>query len=331
MDAYQALARRYPQLQIQFNEREGTFTATAAPVPGSLNPDQSRPQTLLLTDPRLTPEDRRLIIEARLAAMARVGIAEGDRRILRTDEARALLGLPASLTGMDSTRYTQLLREAADRATTLFGPRYARLAFTTALGFRTGLSPDQREAGQSAAGLLPGGNQDALTPADLSRLASMSRLSQEEALWRYGTPGRVAPGTGEFGVGSVMGLPGAPPVPPPGSGGPLAPFSSPSPFGPGAFGSIMGQGQPNPLGDPSGRASGMPGTMPSVPGVSVAPTGSPGQFGRPTQEDIGALLEAPLRRQEAFDRRFGPGSAAMYLRQAQEGGVSVGRPIRRGQ
>ena len=315
VEAHATLARRHPQLQIQFNEQDGTFTASAEPAPGELSPSQTRPQVLRLTDPRLTPEDRRLMIEARLAAQARVGIPETERRALSSAEARELLGLPQSITGMTADRYTRTLREAADRAEQLFGPRYARLAFETALGFRQ-QSQDQREVGASVARALPGGSRDALTPAELSRLASLRALSAEEAMWRYGPPSYPLPSAGEgLPFGPVMGIPGAP--------APQAPgwFSSAPPAPP----------VPPSLAPSAGARAGMPANMPSVPGVSVAPTGSgPAQFGRPSQEDVSALLESPLRRQEAFDRRFGPGSAAMYLRQAQEGGVSVGRPIRQG-
>jgi hypothetical protein len=315
VEAHATLARRHPQLQIQFNEQDGTFTASAEPAPGELSPSQTRPQVLRLTDPRLTPEDRRLMIEARLAAQARVGIPETERRALSSAEARELLGLPQSITGMTADRYTRTLREAADRAEQLFGPRYARLAFETALGFRQ-QSQDQREVGASVARGLPGGGRDALTPAELSRLASLRALSAEEAMWRYGTPSYPLPSAGEgLPFGPVMGIPGAPAPQAPGwfSSAPSAPPVPPS------------------LAPSAGARAGMPANMPSVPGVSVAPTGGgPAQFGRPSQEDVSALLESPLRRQEAFDRRFGPGSAAMYLRQAQEGGVAVGRPIWQG-
>lgn len=315
MDAYAILARRHPQLQIQFSEENGTFTATAVPAPGEVSPSQVRPQTLRLTDPRLTPEDRRLIIEARLAAMARVRIPEAERRALSSDEARELLGLPSSTTGMTTDRYARTLREAADKAEQLFGPRYARLAFETALGFRQ-QNQDQRSTGEFIASQLPGGGRDALTPADLSRLQSLSDLTREEAMWRYGTPSYPLPSVGEgLPFGPLMGIP-APPAPPSGGWFSSAPSAPPVP--------------PS-LAPSAGAVGGMPTNMPSVPGVSVAPTGAgPAQFGRPSQEDVAALLESPLRRQEAFDRRFGPGSAAMYLQQAQQGGVSVGRPIRQG-
>jgi hypothetical protein len=314
VEAHAALARRHPDLQLQFNEEDGTFTVTAEPVPGQIEPSQARPQVLRLTDPRLTPEDRRLIIEARLAAMARVGIPEDGRRFLSSAEARELLGLPSSLTGMDPTRYERHLREAADRAMTLFGPRYARRAFETALGFRTQLSREQRDAAAGIGGDLPGGGREAMTPAESSRLSRMAELSREEALWRYGSPSIPLPGVGEgLPFGPLMGIT-APPAPPSGW-----------------FGSGPAPDVPPSLAPSAGVMGGMPRGMASVPGVSVAPTGvGAAQFGRPTQEDIGALLESPLSRQAAFDRRFGPGSAAMYLRQAQEGGVSVGRPIRRG-
>jgi hypothetical protein len=313
VEAHAALARRHPHLQLQFNEEDGTFTVTAAPVPGQIEPSQARPQALRLTDPRLTPEDRRLIIEARLAAMARVGIPEGERRFLSSAEARELLGLPSDLKGMDPTRYERHLREAADRAMTLFGPRYARRAFETAFGFRQ-LSREQRDSASSIGGDLPGSGREAMTPADLSRLSRMAELSREEALWRYGSPSISLPGVGEgLPFGPLMGI--------------AAPPSAPSP---GWFGSAPSPDVPPSLAPSAGVMGGMPRGMASVPGVSVAPTGvGAAQFGRPTQEDISGLLESPLNRQAAFDRRFGPGSAAMYLRQAQEGGVSVGRPVRR--
>jgi hypothetical protein len=341
VEAFGALARRHPQLQIQFNEQDGTFTATAEQAPGEISPSQVRPQALRITDPRLTPEDRRLIIEARLAAMARVGIPEGERRALSAAEARELLGLPSSTTGMTSDRYSRTLREAADRAEHLFGPRYARLAFETALGFRQ-QNQDQRSIGESISSQLPGGGRDSLSMSDLRNLSALRDLTMEESLWRYGSPSYPLPDVGEgLPFGPLMGIQ-APPAPPssgwfgstPSPQVPPAPMP-PSGLPPGGWRQWAEQqvgvvGPTLPAGS-AGARGGMPANMPSVPGVSVAPTGAgPAQFGRPSQDDVSALLESPLRRQEAFDRRFGPGSAAMYLRQAQEGGVQTGRPIRQG-
>jgi hypothetical protein len=133
---------------------------------------QPRPQVFLLTDPRITADDRRLIIEARLAAMARVGIPIASQRILRSDEAAALLGLPTNLSGVSRDELEAALRRAARRADELFGPRYARTAFESALRFRE-LNEERRRIAESAAFDLPQGRR--ITDA----------LDREEALWRF--------------------------------------------------------------------------------------------------------------------------------------------------
>lgn len=306
--AYQLLARRYPHLQIQIG---ADGEVTYQPEPGALGAGQSQPQRLLLTDQRLTPADRQLIIEARLAAMARVGIPEGDRYVLRGDEAARILSLPADLTRLSSTEFGRHLRAATDRATELFGPRYARAAFNAALHFR-------RLSGQN---LLDAQGESRTLG---NRLAVLDR---EEALWSTGAPPvgfgspfeQPMPGGATFFGGSRpsdftispdQALPGALPTGMP----------SWAPDSVGAMSGIPGYG---PV---SGSPAPAPGTLPAGPPLPVSPqpraTGVPGvsqqAWPRPTPEMISRLARLPAM-QEEFDRTFGPGTAAHYLSLMQQG------------
>ena len=304
-EAYRTLARRYPHMQIEYNEQDGTFTATAEPVPGQISPEQARPQSLRLTDPRLTADDRRLILEARLAAMARVRIPEHEQRFLSSAEARELLGLPTSLTGIDPSRYDQLLRQAADRAATMFGPRYARRAFETALSFQQ-MNPDQRREAQGVSGSLPGGGRDALTPAESARLAREMQLSREEAMWRYGTPSIPLPGVGEgLPFGPLMGIT-APPTPRPGWFG-----SAPTPDVPSVSSGVSEWPMVLPPSLQGSPMSPPPSIPPRVEGTSASGVNLQG-WPRPSPDLIARLARAPHMQAE-FDRTFGPGAAAHYL------------------
>jgi hypothetical protein len=251
--AHELLARRYQHLGLRVGAN-GELVVDGEPGPNG----QSRPQTLLLTDQRLTPEDRRLIIEARVAAMARVGIPEGDRYILRADEAAQILRLPTDLTRLSGTEFSRHLREAADRATEIFGPRYARAAFDAALHFRR-LSGERLQDAQSASGRLG------------SRLAALDR---EEALWSTG----AAP----VGVGSA-GFVMAPPTDglPPMSGIP-------------GFGPVSGLPSPAPGTVPSSPPMSVtPQSRPTgVPGVSAQ------AWPRPTPDMIARLSRLPSMQEE---------------------------------
>ncbi len=298
--APELLARRYQHLGIRVGEN-GDLVVDSEPGPQG----QSRPQTLLLTDRRLTPEDRSLIIEARLAAQARVGIPEGDRYVIRADEAAQILRLPADISRLSSDELNQHLRAAADRATEIFGPRYARAAFDAAVHFRR-LSGRNREDAQSESGSMG------------RRLAALDR---EEALWRTGAPPlgfgspfeQSMPGDttffggsrpGNFTISPGQALPGALP----------AGLPSGLPGSVGAMSGIPG------FGPVSGAPAPAPGTMPSAPPMSVTPqsraTGVLGvsqqAWPRPTPEMITRLSRLPAM-QEEFDRTFGPGTAAHYL------------------
>jgi hypothetical protein len=277
-DAYDALARRYPHLQIQIGE-DGEITYR--PESGALGEGQSQPQRLLLTDQRLRPADRQLIIDARLAAMTRVGIPEGDRYILRGDEAAQILRLPADLARLSANEFTQHLRTAADRATELFGPRYARAAFDAALHFRR-LSGERLQDAQGVSGTLG------------RRLAALDR---EEALWSIGAP--------PVGFSSQFGqpLPGAMPMGPPSDG--LAPMSGIPGYGPVS-------GLPGPAPTPGARPSGAPLPVSPPPRATGVPGVSQQAWPRPTPEMISRLARLPAM-QEEFDRTFGPGTAAHYL------------------
>lgn len=287
--AYELLSRRRPDLQIQIRP-DGSITA--APAEGQLNPADARPQTLLLTDPRLSPEDRRIIIDARLAAMARVGVLEHDRRLLRADEAAVLLGMPARASDMGEDEFQRRLREAADRAVQLFGPQYARAAFNDAWHFRrlTGQSrADAVSIGQS----LPGGFGEGMTPDELGRLMTLRRggdqLSREEALWRYGAPSMP--------VGTPF--------------GPLMGVTAPPTQPPGWFGSSPGPQVPPPLAPSASSPSAPSARATGVPGVSAQ------AWPRPSPEDIQDLVADPRTFQHRFDSEFGPGSAARYLQMLQ--------------
>jgi hypothetical protein len=280
--AYQLLARRYPHLQIQVG---ADGEVTYQPEPGAPGAGQSQPQRLLLTDQRLTPQDRQLIIEARVEAMARVGIPEGDRYIIRADEAAQILRLPVDLTRLTASEFTQHLRAATDRATELFGPRYARAAFDAALHFRR-LSGERLEGAQGASLILG------------RRLAALDR---EEALWSTGAPP----------VGSIFSSQFGMPMGPPSDGiGPMAGISGVPGF---SMPSSI-QGIPTPAPTPA------PGTLPSGPPLPVSPqpraTGVPGvsqqAWPRPSPEMVSRLARLPAM-QEEFDRTFGPGTAAHYL------------------
>lgn len=295
--AYELLARRYPHMQIQVG---ADGEVTYQPESGALGGGQAQPQRLLLTDPRLTPEDRRLIIEARVAAMARVGIPDGDRYVLRADEAAQILRLPADLTRLSQQDFARHLREGADRATAIFGPAYARAAFDAALHFRR-LSGRNLEDAQGESGRLGG------------RLAALDR---EESLWRTGAapvgvspfawpvPGNTTMFGGvrpsEFTISPDQALPGAMALaPPPGT-------VDRSMFGLPGVGPI-----PTVPTSPTAPPTAFPPVTPQSRGTGV-PGVSAQAWPRPTPEMISRLARLPAM-QEEFDRTFGPGSAAHYL------------------
>lgn len=316
--AYELLARRYAHLGLQVRGGELVISDPTSPL------GDATPQRFLLTDPRLTPEDRRLIIEARVQAMARVGIAEGDRHILRADEAARLLNLPTNLTGMTPDQFNRRLREAADRATELFGSRYARAAFDAALHFRR-LTGERLRAGTAAS-------------EDMTR--RLQALSREEALWGSGGFGTItSPTTVDRSptvTGTFGGVSGG--TPDPGGGYTILPgqalpghvaltappglFESSQMTGIPGWGQVPShsvQGGPSPTQQPlplrpsapiSGATGGTRAT--GVPGVSAQ------AWPRPSREDVALLLQNPQRRQAEFDSTFGPGTAALYLSQLRQ-------------
>jgi hypothetical protein len=281
--AYRLLALRSPHLQLQVTEDGDVTHAPVAPH-GQIAPGEARPQRLLLTDPRLTPEDRRLIVEARVAAMARVGVSEADRRILRSDEAALLLGRTA---GMPPADLQRALRRAADRAEELFGRRYARAAYLDALQF-AGMRGDALDRARGSA------------PAEASRRMAIARLDQEEALWRTGMPrGDASQFPGAFGGVPGMSTPRIGPEPP----APRGWFES-APVPPPPMG--WQQWQQSAGGVPQTRATGAPGVTAQT-------------WPKPTPEDIQDLASDPRTFQQRFDAEFGPGAAAQYLGMMRQG------------
>jgi hypothetical protein len=277
LDAYRLLARRYQHLGLQVGE-DGELTIASS------GPGQERPQRFLLTDPRLTPDDRRLLIEARLAAMARVGIQTDSRHILTQAEAASILDLPTNLSGMDADTFSRRLREASRRATQLFGPRYARAAFDAAVHFRRITGDDRRREVTSTVDDL-----------NAARRRGLAALDREEALWGTGVP-PVGGGVGFGGVGSP---------PPPGAVGLGTAMHLPG------VGPLRGLG----MTDETPVAPLILGTR-VPPNVSLSPpSGAP----RPTPEQIAELAANPRTRQSTFDRIFGPGAAAYYLQRQQQG------------
>jgi hypothetical protein len=181
--AFELLSRRRPDLQIQ-STQDGLIVANPPDTGRPIDPSRIRPQTLRLTDPRLSPDERTRLIEARLSAMSRLGIPDYDRRILRRDEAAELLAMPPRNTDMTPAEYEQRLKAAADRAEQMFGLRYGRTAFETAINFRT-LSQEQRDQALSAGRNIPTADQRA-----------MLRLNREQEAWlgaRPGTWGAIYP------------------------------------------------------------------------------------------------------------------------------------------
>jgi hypothetical protein len=308
--AHRLIARRNRQLQVG---PDGSLTYV--PAEGQIDPRQARPQTLLITDPRLSQEDRRLIIEARLAAAARVEVNENDRRILLPEEMAALLNLPQRPQELSPEELDRRLRGAADRAMTLFGPAYARAAFLEAWRSR-GLNQQQRDLASSLVESMPIFGH--MSPGDIERLRGLPsgdpllRLSREEAMWRYGTPSTP--------FGPDLGFL-TPPAPPPrrwwqGSG-------PPDPGAPYVGADTWAQSPSLQFWLPGVDAASPPQMQFGTPGAVTAPsaraTGAPGvtaqAWPRPEPEDIQDLLADPATFQQRFDAEFGPGAAARYLQQ----------------
>jgi hypothetical protein len=238
--------------------------------------------------------------------MDRVGVQRDGRYILRADEAASLLNLPSDLSSLSPDQFQQRLREASQRATQLFGPRYARAAFEAAIHFRR-LSGERLQEGQSFRDLLERESQ-----------ARRAALDREQALWsgapQPGTPGATMLGPEgwlETTPGGWITSPSSRPVQ-----SPLGGLQGPLTYTPGfAFQQPQGIEAPIPGVPGTGQVRPLQPPSPMQPGrtTPITPAPSAGRWPRPSQADIDILVANPRAVQADFDATFGAGAAASYL------------------
>lgn len=119
------------------------------------------------------------IIDARLAAQARLGIPDWQRRPITRMEGQRLLDMPAD-TGMNEREFTRRLRTAADRAEQIYGREHARSALEAALSFRS-TSNDRREEANSIIARLA--RNENVGRSDIERLGALDRIDRIGRLW----------------------------------------------------------------------------------------------------------------------------------------------------
>lgn len=277
--AMEVLRRRHPEIAISVAE-DGSVAFDERAVPDNVRQDAWR-----------------VLIDARLTAQDRLGI---QRAPITRAEATRLLNMPADA-NLDDTQFERALRGAADRAAAIYGPTYGRLAFETALGFRT-TTRERRDSAASVISSLVHGDQ--MTQADFDRLRRLQQLDQETAMWGGGGRGGYGAPTHRFGMDNSLG-----------AAGNRANFFNRNVgiTGEGFDVPLSNVGQPD-MGRPAisthatDLATGSRGGF----GAGPIPRGAQRQFENPLPEEVEWLRRNPTLWQE-FDRDFGPGAAATYL------------------
>ena len=227
----------------------------------------------------------RTIFRSRLAAQQRLEIT--DARLLTRTEAQRLLDMPAE-SNMSDRDFDTRYRAAVDRAYRIFGPEYGARAVAEALGFRQGTRSSEA-ATQMRERLIRG---DPLSEDALTRYANLARIDREEALWRFGgTTPMIEQGGRALELGGLAGItsPDGLRVRVPNQEVPAI-----------AYGMNASPGNP------------FAGTPPNRPYTGPARRAA----ASPTAEELDLLRQFPGIWQE-FERKFGAGSAATYLRGTQ--------------
>lgn len=200
---YRNIVRRNPELEMTADE-EGNVSYS----------DDSRQMSRAailqrITDERLTADERAAMMDARIAAAARLGIADYNQRGINRQEADDILNMPANVSEMGIGEFTSRLKAAADRAEDLFGRRYAITVLVHAMQFRRiGANSDQAyERNALIARLVRGENVtgrnvmgsnlgEGITELDLMRMNSLDEINRIGRLWE----GPVGGGLDNFGA-----------------------------------------------------------------------------------------------------------------------------------
>lgn len=115
------------------------------------------------------------VIDARMAAQARLGIPEYDRKPITKREASALLGMPADVAGMDEREYITRLRSASQKADEVFGPDLAPQVFQSAIALQIKGKDNRETAAGLVAKMVRG---EAINRSDLDRMNALTNISR---------------------------------------------------------------------------------------------------------------------------------------------------------
>lgn len=286
------LRQRFPGLAIDFDPADGRAVVRAGGQASAQTGVDEAGNPVYTQDPQAIERARRTtehsawaaIMDARLAAQARVGIPENRRSPITQAEALDLLGVRR---GMSDDEAMRAIRSAADRATDRYGPR-AREVMTAALRFLN-IGQDRRSQmeGEMATRLTRG---ERLTREDFARYEAQGALDRETRAW----------------MGENRGLPvtGAMNAPMFGNSG----YTRPEGFSP----ELDTRNIPD---------LERPAIAPSMGQLdSRAQAQGRAAQARPSQQQLDWLRQNIEERAPTFDLRFGPGAAARYLQQVEPEG-----------
>lgn len=121
----------------------------------------------------LTPQQaQEKVIDARLAAQARLGIPDYARKVIDRREAAQLLQMPPPDT-ISEKEFTTRLNGAAKRAQDIYGPRYGIEAFKAAVSYQLHGEKTKDEVAGVVSKMVRG---ETVTPADVDRMGALDRI-----------------------------------------------------------------------------------------------------------------------------------------------------------
>jgi len=161
--AYELIKRRHPGVAIK---------ETVAGGYDILDPQDGSPEAMSETH-----KARRTLIEARIAAQAKLGIPPWSRQPISRREADEVLQLPENVNSLTPAQYRMALQTAADRAEMKYGREIGPIVFESALSMRKAGDADHKQYADQIIAKLARGDRTGLA-SDMRRLTDMQNLGR---------------------------------------------------------------------------------------------------------------------------------------------------------